>query len=373
MSKIANNPTLEDFEDFFENALCGYLILDKNGFILRSNIRFANWIGLQPDDLAGTRFSDHLPMGGKIYYETHLAPLLRMQGHFEEIAVSLVSRDRGSIPVLVNAYERRDAGGVAEFVRLTVYKATDRRIYENNLRAARDAAEGVLNNERYTGELREQFIAVLGHDLRNPLGAIISAVTILESSSLPATELRVVGVIKRSAARINDLVSDVMDFARGRLGGGMSLNSTPTLLGPVLDHVIDEIRSIWPKRDIQTEIRVSNPVTCDAPRISQLLSNLLSNAITHGSQDTPVTVKASIVENAFELSVGNAGPPIPPKALDRLFQPFKREDERSSQNGLGLGLYIAAEIARAHKGILSVASDEAETRFTFKMPLSAQI
>jgi sigma-B regulation protein RsbU (phosphoserine phosphatase) len=167
-----------------------------------------------------------------------------------------------------------------------------------------------------------------------------------------------------------ELIDNIMDFARGRLGGGMMLNRQPLLLEPVLSRVVGELRMAWPKRAIETDFRLCEPVDCDGPRLSQILSNLLANALMHGSLEDPVQVQASLDHGIFELSVGNTGKVIPPEAIEKLFHPFTREGVRSSQNGLGLGLYIASEIARAHGGDLTVVSTEETTRFTFRMPTS---
>jgi signal transduction histidine kinase len=110
-------------------------------------------------------------------------------------------------------------------------------------------------------------------------------------------------------------------------------------------------------------------VACDSRRVAQLLSNLVANALTHGAPDQPVTVRAVTTDGRFELSVANAGDPIPPETAKRLFRPFTRASDDPHQQGLGLGLYIATEIARAHAGTLGVTSDATETRFTFSMPL----
>lgn len=362
------HPLQEDFEDFFENSLCGFLTANSTGEILRGNSRVAGWLGYSTEDLKGIRFSELLTIGGKIYCETHLFPLLRMQGFFDEVALELACQGGERLPVLVNAYECRDQNGKPQFIRLTVYKATDRRLYEKNLRYARTVAETKLADEQATSVLREQFIAVLGHDLRNPLGAITAGTAMLLSrSSLSARDASLVSLMKDSGMRMAELIDNIMDFARGRLGGGMMLNRQPILLEPVLCHVVEELRATWPERVIETEFCLVKPIDCDAPRLSQILSNLLTNALKHGSPDGPVHVNAFLEGSIFELSVRNSGKPIPPDALERLFQPFTREDVRSSQHGLGLGLYIAAEIARAHKGELTVASTTEETRFTFRM------
>ena len=156
----------------------------------------------------------------------------------------------------------------------------------------------------------------------------------------------------------------------GGWAAGWSWTATPALpLEAALEQVVAELRAAWPDRVIQTELGIHKAVRCDPARVAQLLSNLLANALTHGGSDGPVGVRAATEGGTFELSVTNKGEPIPPDTAERLFQPFVRASVRRGQQGLGLGLYIAAEIARAHGGTLEVDSTPAETRFTFKMPL----
>ena len=140
-------------------------------------------------------------------------------------------------------------------------------------------------------------------------------------------------------------------------------------LQPVLDQVIAEHRTASPGRTIETEFALFGPIDCDRNRIAQLFSNLVGNAVKHGSAQAPVRVKAITGDGALKLSVANAGEPIPPFSLKRLFQPFTRGTGAGNPQGLGLGLYIASEIARAHGGMLTVSSTIEETRFTFQMPL----
>ncbi len=298
------HPLQEDFEDFFANALCGFLTTNTKGEILRGNSRLAKWLGCATEDLKGMRFPELLTIGGKIYCETHLFPLLRMQGFFDEVAVELACQGGERLPVLVNACECRDQNGKPQFIRLTIYKATNRLLYEENLRYARTVAEAKLADEQAISVLREQFIAVLGHDLRNPLGGITGgAALLLARSSLSARENSIIGLIRDSASRMAELIDNIMDFARGRLGGGMMLNRQPLLLEPVLSHVVDELRMAWPKRVIETDFHLCEPVDCDGPRLSQILSNLLANALMHGSPEGPVQVQASLDHGIFELSV----------------------------------------------------------------------
>lgn len=356
----------ENFEDFFAHSLSGHVIADAEGKILRINQRLADWLGCEVSAAAGQRFSDLLTVGGKIYYETHLWPLLRMQGFFEEVALELGCANNQKLQVLVNAYERRDEKNIPQFIRLTIFKATDRRVYEQNLRDAKSAAEINLTNAIQLSAIREQFIAVLGHDLRNPLNAIITGISLLGMEELEANQAKIVQVMSRSAQRMNELIKNVLDFARARLGGGMLLDKKLVSLTPELAHVVDELKIIWPQREITAEFNLNEMVECDPDRVAQLFSNLLANAITHGAQDKPVHVRAFLKDEVFELSVSNSGNPIPEDHIQKLFEPFTREDIRKSQQGLGLGLYIASEISRAHGGELIVSSSHEETRFTFR-------
>jgi signal transduction histidine kinase len=120
---------------------------------------------------------------------------------------------------------------------------------------------------------------------------------------------------------------------------------------------------------IEADVEFDDPIRCDRPRIAQLLSNLLGNALTYGTPEMPVRVQALTDGELFELSVSNAGSPIPPAAMERLFQPFTCGAVRPSQQGLGLGLFIACQVARAHGGRLEATSSTDETRFKFRMPL----
>jgi signal transduction histidine kinase len=234
------------------------------------------------------------------------------------------------------------------------------------------ASATALLDERKDAELREQFIAVLGHDLRNPLASIGAGAELLLNIPLSQKATRIATLIKTSAERMGGLVDNVLDFARARLGGGLSVTRTVDVkLQTMLEQVIAELRSAWPDRIIASELALSRPVACDSARIAQLLSNLLANALTHGDPAGPVRVQARSDDSGFELSVANFGEPIPPETVDRLFQPFSRASARPGQQGLGLGLFIASEIARAHQGSLAVASESEETRFTFRMPAPA--
>ena len=367
---------IDEYKDLFENAPCGYLTIGSDGRISRVNATLIAWTGFEADKFVGRRLHQFLNMAGRIYYETHIAPLLRMQGFFNEFALDFETATGERLPVIANAAERRDVDGTLLFTAVVVIKATDRRRYERQLVDSRSELQKGLATERETAELREQFIAVLGHDLRNPLAAISAGARILQrSGSLQQhKELRVLDMINTTVTRMSDLIDNVLDFARGRLGGGITLSRDANRpLEPVLEQVVDELRTASSRRVIETSFEITEPVNCDRTRIGQLVSNLIGNALTHGAPDQPVRVGAKTEGGELTLWVANAGEPIPPAAMEKLFEPFFRGDVRDSRQGLGLGLglHIASQIAQAHGGRIDVTSTQDETRFVFTMPLTS--
>ena len=370
---MSNPPPAEDLEDLYESAPCGYLSLSPDGRIVKANRTIADWLGRAPESLVGTPVHDILGFGGRIAFETHLAPLLRMQGHVHEIALDLLTADGEKVPTIANAAEKRAADGRHLFTRLTIFRAVDRRIYERTLLDARAKAEAESEAHRQAALLREQFIAVLGHDLRNPHAALAAGVRLLgRREQLSEAGRSILEQMNGSLDRASALVDDLLDLARGSLGSGLVVGrNSDAPLTPTLEQVVGEVRSIAPERQIDVSIAIDEPVYCDRGRIGQLASNLLANAISHGDPDRPIAFDASTSGDLFTMSVANAGPPIPEAVRERLFQPFFRAAARPSRNGLGLGLYIASEIAKAHGGTLEVTSNDAETRFTFTMPRSA--
>jgi sigma-B regulation protein RsbU (phosphoserine phosphatase) len=365
------SPQAEDLQDLFDNAPCGYLSLAPDGRVILANRRIAAWTGHSASELEGRRIQDLLSVAGRIFYETNIAPLLRMQGYVDEVAMTFLTSDKSSIHCLVNASERRDAAGGLLFTRLAIFNAKERRRYERALVDSSEATEQAAAAERETSQLREQFIAVLGHDLRNPLASISSGVRLLaDHETLSARGQHIVTLMQGSVMRASELIDNVLDFARGRLGGGITLSrDAEHPLSPVLEQVVEEIASISPGRKIETTLAIDERVDCDRTRLGQLLSNLLGNAITHGAKDQAVHVCAETRDGRFILSVANGGPAIPAGARANLFQPFFRGDRKPSRLGLGLGLHIASEIAKAHGGELTLSSNDVETRFTFVMAL----
>jgi sigma-B regulation protein RsbU (phosphoserine phosphatase) len=241
----------EDFEDLYRNAPSAYLSIDCNGRIVRANDTLALWIGRTADELSGTRFRDLLTVPTQILYETAYNPLLSMQGFLEEASLDLQTAAGQSLSVIAGARTVTDEGGRPVLTRLAMLRSVGRRQYERHLVEAERATRSALASEKATSEVREQFIAVLGHDLRNPLAAISAGAQLLQLEQ-PATSLRIAQSIERSADRMNDLIDDVLDFARGRLGGGIPVAlRADVLLEPVLNQIVTELRVGAPARAIR--------------------------------------------------------------------------------------------------------------------------
>jgi signal transduction histidine kinase len=174
--------------------------------------------------------------------------------------------------------------------------------------------------------------------------------------------------MKASISRMAGLVDNVMDLARARLGGGIAVSISECDLAGTLVHVVEEVKLAHPDQEILVKLNLPQTVAVDGLRMAQMVSNLLSNAVTHGDASSPVKVTGIVRDGILEVSVTNGGRPIPPDLVDKLFLPFKRGEGQTGVQGLGLGLYIASQIAQAHGGHIRIHSDASETCFTFAAP-----
>jgi signal transduction histidine kinase len=226
-----------------------------------------------------------------------------------------------------------------------------------------EASEGKLVLEQESAELREKFIAVLGHDLRNPLASIAGGLRLLGKKVDPEGA-GWIQLMQGSVSRMAGLIDNVMDLARTRLGGGMPLKLREEPLEPLIMQIVSEFQNVHPDRIIASVVDVSGTARIDSTRMGQLLSNLLGNALSYGDPREPIKVAARAAGDGFEISVSNKGTPIPVEAMPHLFTAFHRGDVQPNEKGLGLGLYIAQEIARAHGGQIGVTSSAEETTFT---------
>lgn len=229
--------------------------------------------------------------------------------------------------------------------------------------------ERKLQQEQKNAVLREQFIAMLGHDLRNPVHAIANATQLLQRGELNEKQIRLAAIISDANIRTKGLIDNILDFASGKLGGGIKLNfNNEHSLETVLQQVVTELKTAYPQCDINIEFEYVGELKADYRRMAQLFSNLLGNALTHGNTAEPISVSTKNIDGHFHLSVTNGGTKIAEQTLKHLFKPFSRGSVEQGKEGLGLGLFIAHEIALAHKGNLAVTSDDKRTCFTLRVP-----
>jgi len=230
---------------------------------------------------------------------------------------------------------------------------------------------------RFTQDLdksKEMFLAMLGHDLRTPIGAVLtSARFMLETKELPEPHLTLTSRIVSSTTRMNQMVGALLDFTRSRLGGGIPIDAAPLNMGKVVHDVVNELKAAHPDRKIEVDARGALKGQWDCARISQVLTNLIGNAIEHGSDRTSVTVAVQGDDKEVSISIHNRGAAIHEDQMDGLFNAMKRHGTTAKSDGpsanLGLGLYIADQIVRAHKGRISVeSSEEAGTTFSVHLP-----
>ncbi|MCY1081202.1 PAS domain-containing protein [Archangium sp. miwbw1] len=225
---------------------------------------------------------------------------------------------------------------------------------------------------RQTAEFRERFLGVVSHDLRNPLNAILlSANALLRTEGIPASHTKMVRRIVTSGERMVRMIGELLDFTRGRLGGGIPIHPQRANLRHLYRHVLEELEIGFPGRELRLHAEGDFMGEWDPDRLAQLLGNLGKNALDYSPADTRVDFSLHDEGDCVRMEVHNAGPPIPRPLLAGIFEPFRRavEGDAHPTSGLGLGLFIVREIARAHGGTVEVRSTEAMgTTFTVRLP-----
>lgn len=237
------------------------------------------------------------------------------------------------------------------------------------LHARLAVTEAALRDE---ASFRERFLAILAHDLRQPLNVFAMGAETLAAQDTPQlVREKVKGHFDRAAARMERMIGELLDFSRSRpQGGGMPITLHDADLAVVVQDVLEEVRVAHPDRHLTVQISGSCTGSWDADRLSQVVSNLLENALAHSPVDSAVAIAVTAGPGRVEIIVENDGPPIPDPVLGRLFDPFRRGAARRGKaaRGLGLGLYIVDQIARAHGGDVSVASADGKIRFRVMLP-----
>jgi PAS domain S-box-containing protein len=363
----------ESTDDLYEHAPCGYLSLLPDGVIGRANTTFLEWIGFAKDALVGRRrFLDVLTVGGRIYYETHFTPLLRMQGFVREIAFDLTRANGERLPVLVNATQR-EYEGTGVITRITVFDASDRRRYERELLAARHRAEDAAR-------AKAELIAMISHDVRAPLSAMMTAVALLETSSPTTQQMRYVRVLQSSISHALELVNNVLDLSRLE-SGRTPLREREFAVRDLVDDVAAAARAFAEKKpDLAINVRIDEAVPerviGDRPKLRQVLANLMTNAVKFTPRGHVALViglaDATDYAVTLEVVVSDTGIGVPADRLPHIFDEYTQanDDIAETYGGTGLGLAIARNLLHLHGAELHVTSTVNQgTTFSFLVPL----
>jgi len=365
----------------YADAPCGLIVTEADGGIRHVNRTFCGWTGYEAAELVGAkRIQDLLTVGGRIFHQTHWVPLLRMQGAIAEVKLELRHRDGRTLPIVMNAVSRSHDGH--ELHELAIFVAEDRHRYERELVREREQAQQLLatymeaQQALASAEARlrlameasedrarfaEQMVGIVSHDLRNPLTAIKMGMQMLASPTISGEKRERVFVhMEASVERARQLTNDLLDFTQAKIGSGLSVAPKPINVHRVVGEAVHELRmSFFGRRIVHVE-EGEGVSSADPHRLTQLLGNLVGNAMAYGSPDHPVTITTRVDAEHFVIEVHNWGTPIAASLLPVLFEPMTRGIEAGGERrSVGLGLFIVKDIMRAHGGRIAVCSDEA--------------
>jgi PAS domain S-box-containing protein len=373
-SRIDETLLEESAEDLFDRAPCGYVSTLPDGTIVRVNQTFLEWIGRSRDVLLeGTRLQTLLSVGSRMYYETHYAPLLRMQGFANEIALELVCGDGRILPVLLNSKEQRDSQGVPLFNRITLFDSTERRRYERELMLARRKAEAAAKD-------KADLLAMLSHDIRNPLNAIMGVVQLLDRSELGDAQRRFVRLLKSSSDNMLHLLNHVLELSKAE-SSSFALVETPFSLENLVSDLVSTFEAKAQEKGLKLRCAVDDrvPVSLlgDPVAIGQILTNLLANAIKFTERGT-VELRVETHEIASDavtlaFAVSDTGIGIAPDMVEQIFDEFTQAsyDTVTKFGGTGLGLTITRKLLALYGSTVKVSSVLGEgSTFSFRLRLA---
>ena len=367
----------EDLAGTYEDAPAGYLSTLPDGTIVKVNGTFLRWTGFARGELVqAQRLQDLFSTPGRIYYETHLGPLLAMQGAVSEIAMDFVGADGRVLPVVLNAAQRKSAEGEPLLVRFTVFNSTERRRYEKELLQARRDAEALAR-------AKTELLAMLSHDIRTPLGSVMAVAQLLERSELTAEQATLVRILRSSSSTMLNLVNEVLEHSRLE-AGAVALHPVPFDLGAQARRFVEDLQPLAREKGIAlgclVDQRLPGMLIGDATKLGQVLGNLVGNALkfTEAGSVTLELVVTDLSESEARIRarVADTGIGIDPVQLPHIFREYTQAHEGIAvrYGGSGLGLAIARKLLRAHGSDLQAESQPGKGSvfwFDLVLPLPA--
>jgi PAS domain S-box-containing protein len=347
-----------------DTAPCGFLRFDDAGNILLINQTLLRSLGRQAEEVAGKPIDRILPVAGRIFYQTHFFPLLKLHGKVNEGFFSLKARSGDEIPMLVNAV-RRESGGVPVYDCIFV-QMRQRSEYEDEIIRAKKEAERAVR-------AKEEFLAMVSHELRTPLSSIKGWSKMLADGIVkPEDTKRAYDAISRSTQSLSELIDDLLDFSR-MSSGKFTINVEPVDLTTVISSAVDIVRQTADARSIELAVVVEDtaPISGDPGRLQQVIWNLLSNAIKFTPKHGRVTVTVRRVNSSVEIEVADTGQGIPAEFIPFVFDRFRQADTSGTRmhGGLGLGMAISRQLVELHGGTIRVESEGKNQGSTFYVRL----
>jgi PAS domain S-box-containing protein len=362
----------ESVEDLYENAPCGYLSTLPDGTLIKVNQTLLRWTGYTREELLGKRFQDLLTRGGRIFHETHYAPLLRMQGAVNEINLDLVDKAGHALPALLNSTLLKDAAGAPLLVRTTLFNITDRKKYERELVAARKKAEEATR-------AKADFLSMVSHEIRTPMNAIIGIAHLLQETSLSARQFEYLRLLKFSSENLLNLLNGILDFSKMEAGKA-TLEERTFNIRQLVYSTFYALSAKAEEKQLAVRVEVDERLPAhlqgDPVKLGQVLTNLLSNALKFTEKGS-ITVALRVEElHADSVCVGfrvtDTGIGIPRDRLAHVFEEFTQasSDIALKYGGTGLGLTISRKLVELHGGALTVESEQgAGSTFSFSLRL----
>lgn len=357
------NFNVDDFdnaEELFEHAPCAYISALMDGTIIKANETFCRWTGFSKSELVTKRKLQELfTTGGKIFYETHISPLLQMQSFVNEIQVDLLRKNGKQLPTLFNAVVRKSKANEPLSLRVTLYDISDRKDFEKELILAKKRAEKAA-------QAKSEFISMLSHEIRTPMNAIIGIANLFESTELSGQQKEYLKTLKFSSEHLLGLINDILDFSKIEAGRAVLVEKSFNLkeliqsIALSLKVKADEKGILM---DIRIDPRIPAFVTADPLKIGQVLTNLLGNAIkftSRGSVGVEINLKQKFARSvSLEFKVCDTGIGISKDKLGSIFEEFVQADQEVSltYGGTGLGLAISQKLVELYGSRIEVQSE----------------
>lgn len=351
-----------DLDDLYEQAPCGYFSALPNNVIIRINATFLAWLGYEREELLGKiEWDKLLTMGGQIFHQTHLTPLILTKDFIEEINFDFKKKNGDKLPILLNIKSKKDPSGKIILLRFVVLQFKQRKSYEQEILKMKEKAQAA-------NSAKSEFLASTSHEIRTPLNAIIGFTDLLQKTTLNETQAEYIRIVNDSANSLMNLLNDILDFSKieaGKLELSLERVDLPKLVESVVDLIKYEI--FKKKLDLIVSISPDIPrfISIDPTRLMQILINLLGNALKFTAEGEIEVKLESNINNSLGnevilfFSVRDSGIGISEENRSKIFEAFSQEDSTTTRKygGTGLGLSISNKLLELMDSKLELKSE----------------